>query len=264
MAVLAAAMAALWLASVSSPTSGAPQRAALRQAAEPAATVPPPDKPLTGKTIAIDPGHNGGNHTRPDLINRMVPAGGFRKACDTTGAQTNDRRLTESAFNWRVANLLKRRLEELGATVVMTRADNRGIGPCINRRAAIGNSAKADAAISIHADGGPPRGRGFHVIYPGLVRGYTEPILDRSRKLALDSRAALEVAGLRRSNYAGTRGLHRRTDIGGINLSKVPKVLIELGNMRNAGDASKLKSADWRRSTAQALTDALNNFLSGA
>ena len=62
--------------------------------------------------------------------------------------------------------------------------DNSGVGPCINRRAAIGNKAKADAAISIHADGGPPRGHGFHVIYPGLVRGYTEPIVSPSRKLA--------------------------------------------------------------------------------
>ena len=48
----------------------------------------------------------------------------------------------------------------------MTRSDNSGWGPCINERAAIGNRADADAAISIHADGGPADGRGFHVIYP--------------------------------------------------------------------------------------------------
>ena len=46
-----------------------------------------------------------------------------------------------------------------GATVVLTRTSNTGVGPCVTERAAIGNRARADAAISIHADGGPPGGR---------------------------------------------------------------------------------------------------------
>src|SRR5262245_1621561 len=67
--------------------------------------------PLAGKTIAVDPGHNGGNGAHPRAINRMVPAGGFRKACDTTGTATNDGSLSEPAFTWSVANRLKRVLE---------------------------------------------------------------------------------------------------------------------------------------------------------
>lgn len=226
----------------------------------------PSDEPantssLRGKVVLIDPGHNGGNANHPEEINKKVPAGGFRKECDTTGAATNDGRLSEHAFNWDVSQRLKRLLQREGAKVVLTRPNDRGVGPCINRRAQIGNQAKADAAISVHADGGPSSGRGFHVIHPGLVRGYTERIVKPSRRLALDVRAALDKAGLRRADYIGKAGLSQRTDIGGLNLSTRPKVLVELGNMRNAADARKLKSRSWRQSTARALRDSLVRYL---
>src|SRR4051794_8488319 len=45
--------------------------------------------PLAGRTIVIDPGHNGGNGANPALINQLVPAGGFDKPCDTTGTETD-------------------------------------------------------------------------------------------------------------------------------------------------------------------------------
>jgi N-acetylmuramoyl-L-alanine amidase len=230
--------------------------AAAAPANEPVAT-----SSLRGKVVVIDPGHNGGNASHPQQINRKVPAGGFRKECDTTGAQTNDARLTEHAFNWDVSQRLKKLLQQSGAKVVLTRPNDSGVGPCINRRAQIGNRAQADAVISLHADGGPPSGRGFHVIHPGLVRGYTDEIVRPSRQLALDVRAALDKAGLRRADYIGRAGLSRRTDIGGLNLSTRPKVLVELGNMRNSSDARKLKSRSWRQSTARALRDSLDTYL---
>ncbi|MBI5310670.1 MAG: N-acetylmuramoyl-L-alanine amidase [Actinobacteria bacterium] len=217
--------------------------------------------PLAGKTVVIDPGHNGGNAAHPDTINKQVPAGGFKKACDTTGTATASGKLTEHHFNWDLAERLRKLLERDGAKVVMTRENDRGVGPCINRRATIGNRANADVAISLHADGAPAGGHGFHVIHPGTVEGYTEPIVEPSLTLARDVRDALVEAGLKTSTYAGRRGLHRRTDIGGINLSKVPKVLVEHGNMRNGGDARRMKRKSWRQSTARALRDALTAYL---
>lgn len=54
--------------------------------------------PLSGTTVHVDAGHNGANGTHATQINRRVPAGTghYAKACDTTGAQTSDGRLTES------------------------------------------------------------------------------------------------------------------------------------------------------------------------
>ncbi len=48
----------------------------------------------------------------------------------------------------------------------MTRQNNDGVGPCVTTRAAIINSAHADVAVDIHADGGPVSGRGFAVLEP--------------------------------------------------------------------------------------------------
>lgn len=226
-------------------------------AAGPAASTTPAP-PLDGTVVAIDPGHNGGNGSHPSAINRQVDAGGGRrKACDTTGTQTNDGRLTEHAFAFDVAQRLRRTLEARGARVVLTRTTDRGVGPCIDRRAQIGNEAHADVAISIHGDGGPPSGRGFHVIRPKGVDGQTEAMLASSDLLGRRVRTALRAKGYRPATYIGRNGLDRRDDLGGLNLSAVPKVLVELGNMRNAADARRMKQPGARERMAAALAAAL-------
>ncbi|MEA2129616.1 MAG: N-acetylmuramoyl-L-alanine amidase [Solirubrobacteraceae bacterium] len=220
--------------------------------------------PLGGMTVAVDPGHNGANGAHPAQINRWVPAGagGFRKACDTTGAQTNDGRLSEPRFTLDVALRLQRRLDALGARVVMTRTTNDGVGPCVNERAAIGNRAHADLALSIHADGGPPGGRGFHVIAPLARRAVAPAIVPRSLRFARILRTRLDGIGLPRSTYiGGGTGLVTRDDLGGLNLSRVPKAFVELGNMRNAADARLLERPAHRDRIAGALTRAIRRAL---
>jgi N-acetylmuramoyl-L-alanine amidase len=220
--------------------------------------------PLAGKTVAIDPGHNGGNAAHAAQIARLVDAGTLRKACDTVGASTNDG-YAEHAYDLDVSLRLARVLRARGARVVLTRTTNTGWGPCITRRAAIANAARADAAISIHADGGPAGGRGFHVIYPPAIAGLTDDIAARSRRLALDVRAAFAAGtGEPYSTYAGRRGLDVRSDLGGLNLSDVPKVFLETGNMRNAWDARRLRSARYRQLEANALARGLGAFLGRA
>jgi len=219
---------------------------------------------LRGIVIAIDPGHNGGNGAHPNAINKPVVAyaDGQTKACDTTGTETNDGRLTESLFNLEVAKDLAAKLATRGATVVMTRKTNSGVGPCINQRAAIGNRAGADVAISLHADGAEAAGdRGFDVIYPQPDELVRPSITGPSRRLATKVRDALAGAGIPTANYVGSNGLDARDDLGGLNLSTVPKVLAELGNMRSAGEASKLEKATYRARLATALAAGIERFL---
>jgi N-acetylmuramoyl-L-alanine amidase len=217
---------------------------------------------LRGRTIAIDPGHDGGNYAHTSDISRPIFIGTQTRACDTTGTETNDG-YTESAYTLDVSLRLRDVLVAAGANVVMTRTTNDGWGPCIDERAAIGNRAHADAAISIHADGGPAGGRGFHVLMPGLVPGYTDDIYAASHSLGVDVRDAFLATGMPTSTYYATQGLAERTDLGGLNLSNVPKVFIETGNMRNATDAALLKSADFRQRAAEDLAVGLNRFLAG-
>jgi N-acetylmuramoyl-L-alanine amidase len=218
---------------------------------------------VAGKVIALDPGHNGANYKHPDEINKEVDAITVRKPCDTTGTATNSG-YSESAYTFDVATRMKALLTAAGAQVVMTRPDDNGVGPCITERAAIGNNAHATVALSIHADGGPASGRGFHVIEPALVEGHTEPILEPSRRLGLDLRAAYQAGtGMPRSTYIGQDGIDVRNDLGGLNWSTVPKVFIETGNMRNATDASLLTSAAFRQKVAVSLCQGLADFLAG-
>src|SRR5579862_9830719 len=217
--------------------------------------------PLTGKTVAIDPGHNGGNAAHVAQIDRLVDAGTLRKPCDTAGTETDDG-YTEAAYNLDVALRLARILRSEGARVVLTRTTNTGWGPCITERAAIGNRAHADAAISIHADGGPSTGRGFHVIYPPPIPHLTDDIAVASKRLAVDIRAAFSAGtGEPYATYVGDRGLDVRSDLGGLNLSNVPKVFIETANMRNAEDAARLESPAYRQREAEALARGIAAFL---
>jgi len=216
---------------------------------------------LAGQTVVLDPGHNGANASHPKRINRQVDVGqGMRKACDTTGTATASR-YAESVYTLAVARETARILRRHGAEVVLTRDDNAGVGPCITRRARIGNREEADAAVSIHADGGPESGRGFHVIRPTLIEGLTDDIYDDSRRLGRVLRDAYgQRTGLPRSTYAG--GLVARGDLGGLRLSDVPKVFIETANMRNAADARKIESRRFRKRIARGIAEGVIDFLS--
>lgn len=211
---------------------------------------------VKGKTIVLDPGHNGG-----PLTGKQVFVGNGYKACDTSGTST-DAGYTEHAFTWDVAKRTKKVLEQRGAKVYLTRQNDKGSGPCVDERAKFGNDKKAGAVISIHADGATSSGRGFHVIAPKAVPGYNEKIVKPSLRLAKDVRAAYkEGTGMPYSTYlGGGKGLTIRDDLGGLNLSTVPKIFIETGNMQNKGDAAKLSSAQFRQKIAVSLADGLNTF----
>lgn len=217
--------------------------------------------PLAGRTVVVDPGHNGGNANAASVINQLVPAGrGRTKPCNTTGTAT-DSGYEESAFNWDVALRLRSLLRKQGAHVVLTRQSDTGVGPCVNVRAAIANRAHADAVIAIHADGASPSGRGFHVIYPP-DDGPTAPIYGPSLRLARDVHGAILATGtFRTSTYIGHDGYDERTDLAGLNLSTRPAIFVELGNMRNAADARLQVDPLVRERLAMGLDSGLVRFL---
>jgi N-acetylmuramoyl-L-alanine amidase len=219
-------------------------------------------KPLAGKVIALDPGHDGGNATHPEILRKKVYIVTGYKECDTAGTETRGG-YSEHAFAWDVSNRLTAILESRGAKVVLTRHSDTGAGPCINERAAIGNRAKADAALSVHADGAATGGHGFHIIEPASIKGHTDKIVKPSDRLARALRGAyLRGTQIPYSTYAGKNGLNVRGDLGGLNLSTVPKVLIETGNMQNPGDSAKLSNAKFRQRIAQSLADGFTAYFS--
>jgi N-acetylmuramoyl-L-alanine amidase len=209
----------------------------------------------------IDPGHNG-IWTRREL--RKVPSGNGRtKACNSSGTASNAG-YAEHAYTWSEANALAAVLRGRGARVLLTRPNDHGEGPCVDLRSRLANTEEADALVSIHADGSFSQGaRGFHVIVSTTMAG-GRSVEKASTALAKDLRHTLETGtAMPRSTYIG-RGtaLSFRNDLGTLNLSTRPAVMLEMGNMRNSADAALLGSVKFRAQAAKALADGLVAALS--
>ena len=149
--------------------------------------------------------------------------------------------------------------------MTLTRTSNRQDrwGPCVDVRGRAGNAIDADLKISVHADGSYAAGaRGFHVIAPADRAPWTDDIHDSSMRLAAAVKAGLLSSRFPVANYvAGGDGLDVRADLGTLNLSDVPTVMVELGNMRSAAEARVMTAPSGRARYADALVAGVRTFL---
>ncbi|MFM8154943.1 MAG: N-acetylmuramoyl-L-alanine amidase [Actinomycetes bacterium] len=220
------------------------------------------DAPLAGKVIVLDPGHQLGN-SNPRFREQIAQTrfnGSIVKGCNTTGTATNAG-FPEATFTWKVAKRLKPLLEAQGAIVLMTRTSNtrNAYGPCVWDRAGFANANKADALISIHADGAPAGAHGFFAIAPTRIKGWTTETYKVDRRLSKAMIAGMKAAGAPPANYIANQ-LQIRGDQSTINFSKVPTTIIEVGNMRNAKEAARMSSASGQQQYAQWLAAGIERF----
>ncbi|SMX64112.1 N-acetylmuramoyl-L-alanine amidase [Brevibacterium antiquum] len=208
-----------------------------------------PGTDLSGRTVAIDPGHNGGNASHPNTITRSVPDGrGGTKACNTTGTATGSD-YPESDFTWGVGQKLKHDLEDAGAEVVMSRDDNDSVGPCVDERGTFADDA--DLMVSIHANGSEStKVKGFHVIV--AQPGRSQKAEDDSNRLAEAMSQALATDFTSNKAY-GKNAISRRPDLAGLNNASVPAVIVECGEMRNPSEAKTMESKSGQQKYAKAL-----------
>ncbi|WP_280260163.1 N-acetylmuramoyl-L-alanine amidase [Nocardia abscessus] len=223
-------------------------------------------KKLAGKTVFLDPGHQGSNHSQ-DLARQVSDGRGGTKDCQTTGMTTMNG-VPEHTITWNVAQIVKTSLETLGAHVVLSRQDDLNWGGCVDDRARAASQSGADVAVSIHADSAPAQYRGFHLIVPELP--IPNLIIDQAQSgagLAASKsvRDAYREAGFPPANYGGVvDGLQTRKDIAGPALTTVPVVFLEMGNGANPEDAALLETPDGQLKHAIALTTGVVGHLLGA
>lgn len=243
-------------------SSSAGSSAAAPTTPAPTTAVPvDPGPPPVNAVVVVDPGHNGLNAANPDIINAPVPDGtGGTKPCNTTGTATNDG-YPEHAFTWDVAIRVRDALAARGVTVVMTRPDDAGVGPCVDVRAAIGNDNAATAVVSIHGDGTAAGNRGIYCMESSMQPAGAE-IGAQSHTLAAAVKDAVVGTGvLPVSNYFGTVGVGPRSDLAGLNLSQRPTTMCELGNMRDPDDAAVMMSEDGRAQIAAGIAAGVLTYL---
>jgi N-acetylmuramoyl-L-alanine amidase len=220
---------------------------------------------LAGKTVFLDPGHQGSNHAE-NLAKQVSNGRGGTKDCQTTGMTTVNG-VPEHTINWKVAELLRATLENLGAKVVLSRQDDAGWGGCVDDRANAANASGADVAVSIHADSAPAQYRGFHMIVPQLpIPDAKADQVQSGPGLAATKavRDAYLQAGFPVANYADAQdGLQTRADVAGPALTTVPDVFVEMGNGANVEDAALLEGQEGQVKHALALATGLVGFLLG-
>jgi len=211
---------------------------------------------IAGMIVFLDPGHNGANDAS---ISRQVPTGrGGTKNCQETGTSTDDG-YPEHTFTWDTTLRIRQALTALGVRTAMSRGNDNALGPCVDERAAMANAVHPNAIVSIHGDGGPATGRGFHVLYssPPLNDAQAGPAVQFARTM----RDQLAGSGLVPSTYVGSNGLNPRSDIAGLNLAQYPSILVELGNMKNPADSALMKTPEGRQKYADAVVRGIVAFL---
>ena len=221
--------------------------------AAPAAAAP---ANIAGKIVFLDPGHNGANDSS---ISKQVPTGrGGTKDCQASGTSTDDG-YPEHTFTWDTTLRIRQALTALGVRTAMSRGNDNALGPCVDERAALANAVRPNAIVSIHADGGPTTGRGFHVLYssPPLNEAQAGPAV----QFAQIMRDQLSGSGFVPSTYIGSQGLNPRSDIAGLNLAQYPSILVEMGNMKNPADSALMKTPEGRQRYADGVVRGIAAFL---
>jgi len=136
------------------------------------------------------------------------------------------------------------------------------VGPCVTKRARIGNDAKADAALSIHADGGPATGQGFAILEP-VADGINDRIIQPSEVLGTDLREAFAaVTGEIPSTYDGVDGIKYRTTSPG-SISRPSRSLHRMRQYAQHGGRGEGRKAIVAGPGSEGIAAGITDFLVG-
>lgn len=225
--------------------------------------VPSTPGPLSGKVIVIDPGHNG-RYSRTINERSYYTYGAGWRPCVQAGTTTYTN-VTEHTIVWQIANRIVPLLLARGATVVLTRPDDDGYGPCNNERPEIANREGASLFLSLHVDGNEDKTlRGFYVAHSTKMAGGEGVAAASAQAAQIVARTVQGATSLPGSNYVGQPGnpTYVRTDLAVLDgIRGAPAVLVESGNSRSPADVAYLTGADTQQEYAAALAAAAEEIV---
>lgn len=195
-------------------------------------------------------------------------------------------KINEKTMTLDTARRLQQVLETMGYRVILTRSDDRQIGPDkvsdLQRRAEIANQAHADLFISLHfnavesganrvtgvevytltpqsqystADPEKDDDRGAATAYPGNAMDHWNTVLGYQVYRAMLDELHTDDRGLKRARFAVLR------------YTTCPAILIESGFLSNDQEARRIATPAYRQKIAEAIADgvqAYGNILAGA
>ena len=171
--------------------------------------------------IVIDPGHGG----------------------DDPGAVVTFSEKHEADHTLTTALLLKKELEDLGATVILTRDSDKSVS--LENRAQLSNHEQANAFISLHFDSGPnPNASGT----TGYYFAATSENLAQTVNKYIARNLTLKSQGTKFQNFLVLRE------------NKQPSILLELGYLNNVEDNKLIESSEYQENIAKSIASALKEY----
>lgn len=219
---------------------------------KPTATPTPTPEPFV---IAIDPGHQRkGNYDKEP----NGPGSDTMKAKVSSGTQGVSTGIPEYELNLAVSLYLKEELLARGYEVIMIR-ETHDVDISNVERAQIANEAEADAFIRVHADGSEnASAKGVMTICQTPENPYNSEWYEESRKLSeLVLEEVVEETGAKK------RKVWETDTMTGINWTKVPTTILEMGFMSNPEEDKLLATEEYRRKIAVGVANAIDRYLKG-
>ena len=208
--------------------------------------------PGTGHVVCIDAGHQ----QRADMGKEPIGPGASKKKTKVDGGTIGKNTgITEYQLNLEIALKLQEELENRGYIVVMTRTTN-DVNISNSERAIIANEAEAEAFIRIHADGSDDsKVQGASAICQTPDNPYISDMYDKSRKLA-----DCVLDGMCTNAGCKKRQVLEVDSMAGINWSKVPTAILEVGYLSNTAEETKLVTDVYQEMIAEGIANGLDAY----
>lgn len=208
--------------------------------------------PRENYIICIDPGHQGQGNPELEAIG---PGAEQMKAKVATGTRGVSTGRYESEVVLEISLMLKEVLSQAGYQVVMTR-ETQEIDISNRQRAEIANQAQAHAFLRIHLDGSEDS---YASGILGICQTSENPFNKEIQPQSLALNEAL-VDQLVLSTGALNRGVMQRDDMSGLNWSKVPVSILELGFMTNPTEDELTSNPEYQRKLCEGIKLGLDHY----
>ena len=203
--------------------------------------------------IAIDAGHQAIINTDTEPLG---PGSSVMKRKVSTGTAGYVTGQTEYSVNLAIALKLQAILEADGYTVVMTRTTN-DVNISNAERAQIANNANADAFVRIHADGNDNHSvSGATTLCQTSSNPYNGSMASKSYSLS-----NYILNSLSEATGCGKVGISQVDNMTGINWSKVPVSIVEVGFLSNATEDQLLATDSYREKVARGIANGIEAYV---
>lgn len=204
--------------------------------------------------VAIDPGHQG-NWVDMSDMEPNAPGSSEMKRKATVGTQGRFSGKAEFELNLEVSLILRDILEERGYEVIMTREDH-DTAISNAERALMAYDEGGDIYVRIHANGSDDSSvSGALAMVPSSSNAYVGHLAEDSYLLAQHI-----LDGYCSATQFDSLGIQYYDNMTGINWSKLPVMILEMGFMTNETDDLRMANTEVQSIMAKGIADGIDAY----